>query len=230
MKNLDNLKISKPMVVIASAIILMVLCIVMIIALFQEGVSRLSEMPQGVNEIILENKTMELRSESIEESLATNDIVVETDPYELIYNDIENIKAGDANTITRYFGSSEVFSPDIVSDKLAATMVSFISSETKEDGTIEVLIHICALDYDLMVNDTNSLRMASEDGQMDEDVIKKEIAKGIVRGDYDVHYTIPVVVSNNTVKVTEELKQVITGNWYNGLNIVLTQVDCPLAG
>lgn len=157
---------------------------------------------------------------------------VDIDPYEIIANDIEAIKNGDKEVITRYFSNSVVFSPDIVADKLAATLVSFISTNKNEDENTEVLIHICTLDYKKMLEANKQIKenLISQGVSEDEvaEQVKKELARGIVKGEYESHYNIPVVVENGYVRVTEELKEAITGGWYTGINTQLQNVTCPL--
>ncbi len=155
------------------------------------------------------------------------------DPYSIIASDIEAIKSMDKAVISRYFGDSDIFSADIVGDKLAATLTSFISSGENEEGNIETIIHICTLDYNKMLDANKKLKEELiNKGEVDEssinEQIKKELAKGVVKGDFDIHYNIPVEIVDNQVKVTEELKQAITGGWYNGINTDLQPVSCPL--
>ena len=62
----------------------------------------------------------------------------------------------------------------------------------------------------------------------DEKELNIEIAKGVVNGNYDLHYTIPVTVENCAVVVTEEIKQALTGGWYTGVGTALANVECPV--
>lgn len=146
----------------------------------------------------------------------------EIDPCDIIKQDMEKLKSGDRATVLRYFGDSVVFSPDNIIDKLAATVISFASVKNNHPNTYTVVVHICTLDYQKMNQDMLRLKETIDD----EKQISKEIAKGVVNGLYELHYTIPLTVENNCVIVTEEFKQSITGGWYTGIGTNLKSVDC----
>lgn len=171
------------------------------------------------------------------------------DPYETIQLELDQLKDKDTLTTEKYFGMSEVFTPDKVADRLAATVVTFISKENLEDGSNKVILHICTLDYNKMQSKSNEvyseLNTATATPMPDNEAdspetpanmeeididseVKKEVAKGVVTGDFEVHYTIPIIVKDGSVVVTEELKQALTGNWYTGIGTSLKEVECPL--
>lgn len=162
---------------------------------------------------------------------AEPEIVEPLDPYMVVMGEFDRLKAKDADLTKKYFGESDVFTVETVADKLTATVISFVQSEATEEQT-KIVIHVCALDYDKMKEASNKakeqLSLVEENtAEMVDELVKKEVAKGVVQGNYDVHYNIPVIISDNQVVVTEELKQAITGNWYHGINIDLVEVDCP---
>lgn len=148
------------------------------------------------------------------------------DPYSILAKDIQALKDGDTATIARYFGDSTAFTSKSISDKLTATVVTFVSSEQTETGT-KLIVHICTLDYNKLKTQSDTLT-AEKASELSEDD-KIELAKGVVQGLYDLHYNIPVEIQNGQVVVTEELKQAITGNWYTGVDVSLTTVDCPIS-
>lgn len=206
--------------------------------------------PQAVNDVIIEatepventqnidDTTSNIEEASIEpevESAApraadtqvTEESQVEQDPYQVIVNDIQKMKDSDIETIQRYFGSSDIFTPETLSDRLTASAISFVSSANATDaGGTEVIIHICTLDYNKMSQDTSNLESNSETNSDD---VKVEVAKGVINGTYDLHYNIPVEVIDNQVVVTEQLKQALTGNWYKGLGVEIQTIECPLS-
>lgn len=171
------------------------------------------------------------------------------DPYETIQLELDLLKDKDILTTEKYFGMSEVFTPDKIADRLAATVVTFISKENLGDGSNKVILHICTLDYNKMQSKSNEvyseLNAATATPMPDNEAdspetlanmeeididseVKKEVAKGVVTGDFEVHYTIPIIVKDGSVVVTEELKQALTGNWYTGIGTSLKEVECPL--
>lgn len=190
--------------------------------------------PQAINEVIEESTEIVGDMELTPRAAPNMPEEVYVDPYEIIANDIEQIRNKDQFTIERYFGNSNVFTADTVADKLTATIVSFLSSEESDEGT-KVVVHICTLDYDKMKDASNTIKTEiANSSESDEsinidDETKKEVAKGVVKGQFDLHYNIPVIVKNGKVIVSEEYKQALTGNWYHGVNTELQPVDCPLA-
>ncbi len=249
-----SLKAYKQKVVIGSVIVVALISIVMVFIALNEHNEEAENSLVGLNDAIPESennkdninikmtRNIEVpetdNQGSMEEGIdeltpySNNEIVEnKVDPYDTIYNDIEALKAGDQITTIRYFGDSDTFTSDIVADKLAATLITFISSEEREDDSTEVIVHVCALDYNLMKDDSEKLKVELSTENSEEtltDTVNKELAKNVVDGKYDVHYNIPVTVQDGLVKVTEELKQAITGNWYSGMNVELQTVNCIL--
>lgn len=148
----------------------------------------------------------------------------EISPYDIIKHEIEMIKAADADMVAKYFGTGSAFDPAIVSDRLTATIISFVSTEKVDVNKHNVVLHVCTLDYNKMNQDMLELRNTITD----EKELNIEIAKGVVNGNYDLHYTIPVTVENCAVVVTEEIKQALTGGWYTGVGTALANVECPV--
>lgn len=201
-----------------------------------------NSLPDNVNNIntlSISDKATELKLSNTEdisdEAIALSDNpteITEVDPYQLITSDIESIKNKDSNTIQRYFGTSSAFTTDIVADKLAATKITFISSEVLEDNSTKVIVHICTLDYNKMLESKKTIKEEKlAEGEVEDKInehITKELAKGVVNRDFDVHYNIPLIVKDNSVVITEEFKQAITGGWYTGLNAEIQEITCPI--
>jgi hypothetical protein len=214
-----------------------------------------TEQLQGLNEVIITSAEENIESTEVEDedasvddagiatlsledegiavdgSIETSSIVYDSNPFEVFQSEIELLRSADSDTVKKYFGDSDTFTPEIISDRVTASAVSFVSSTANEDGTTELVVHICTLDYDAMNEAAASIKSKlSEENtstNIDDDT-KLEVAKGVVKGDYDLHYTIPVTVKDGQVVVTEQLKQAITGNWYHGVNVQLQSVECPL--
>jgi hypothetical protein len=156
------------------------------------------------------------------EPLASNKTLYVEDfdaDYESLVSDIENLKSGDIDTVTRYFGSSDAFTPESVADRVSMSELTFLESSTDETGENEIVIHVCTIDYNKMNEDYQNLDTTDEEG-------KKEITKNLINGDYDVCYNIVLTVENGEVQVSEAFKQAITGGWYTGTGVELTPVGC----
>lgn len=218
------------LIAICTVIIALLLGFIIINNNSEKNVLTLEE-PQALNEVIEESTELVDTHEIIPRSAPLETVSV--DPYEVIAHDIELLKNKDKFIVERYFGNSDVFTADAIADKLSATIVSFLSSEETEDG-VKVIVHICTLDYDKMKEASNNIKNEivsnndSEENIVVEDEIKKEVAKGVVTGQFDLHYNIPVLVKNNEIIISEEYKQALTGNWYHGVSTELQSVECPL--
>ena len=212
------------------AIIGLVVGVIVVLGTIRYGAEKLlerenqvvdTETNQEVSEDVEVTENIESREAQLEVEEAQLEVGEASDSQDktidILNKEVELIRGGDKETIERYFGSSDVFTPDTVSDRVSATKISLIKDT---DG--ESIVHICTLDYNLMQKDTNELYANGEDS------VETEIAKGIVEGKYDVHYNIPITVENNRIKVTEELKQALTGNWYRGIGTTLEQVECTI--
>ena len=121
-----------------------------------------------------------------------------TEKQAIIINELNALKAGKLETVKKYFGESDSFAPDIVADRVAPAEIHFI---TNPESSNVIYAHICTLDYQKILK---SFVEGSED-----------ITAGILNGDYDICYTVSISINDdNTVIITEALKEAITGGWY----------------
>ena len=160
------------------------------------------------------------------------------DPYTIFAEDMEKLKAADADTVAKYFGTSDVFTPELIADRVSVSTITFLDSIINDEGKDQVGVHICTLDYDLMNGDFDTIlaekkaeyEAAVADGKTPDtdynEEAKKAVAYNLVEGKYEVCYTIYVIVDNGEVQVSESIKQAITGGWYTGIGVELTKTDC----
>ena len=141
--------------------------------------------------------------------------------YEAVINDVEKLRAADRDTVVKYFGESDIFSPETVADKVYASKITFLGSESDNNGNNIIIVHVCTSDYNKLSSDYQKL----VDNESIEEP-KKEVVKNLINGDYDIHYNIPVKVIDGEVQISESFKQAITGGWYTGVDVNLTPVDC----
>lgn len=160
------------------------------------------------------------------------------DYFEILLNDLNNLKNGDDKTVTNYFGTSDVFTPEVIADRVSVTTMSLIDYSVDELGNNVVNTHICTINYDLMNSDYTQVEAEQKEiydaevskGNNPElsytDSAKKIIAANLIEGKYNVCYNIPVTIIDNAVVVSESIKQAITGGWYNGVGVELTPAKC----
>ena len=139
---------------------------------------------------------------------------------------LNKLKSGDLDTVKECFGDIDIFSPNLVADRVSASTVKLISSEEIGDET-ELLVHICTIDYNLMNNDYEYEidNTFANDAEADNKA-KRKVAQKLIDGVYKVCYNIPVRFKGNQMIVSELFKSAITGGWYKAIGIELEQVGC----
>lgn len=156
-------------------------------------------------------------------SASPADIGIDDEIFSNIQSDIAGIKQGDPDTVAKYFGTSDVFTPEKVADRVSTTNITLVSSTALEDGNFELLIHVCTIDYNKMNSDYKDA------GQnVDSTAAKKQVTRNLINGDYSICYNIPVLTSGDGIAISEAFKQAITGGWYIGADVELSSVECIL--
>lgn len=156
-------------------------------------------------------------------SASPADIGIDDEIFSNIQSDIAGIKQGDPDTVAKYFGTSDVFTPEKVADRVSTTNITLVSSTALEDGNFELLIHVCTIDYNKMNSD---YKAAGQNA--DSTAAKKQVTRNLINGDYSICYNIPVLTSGNGIVISEAFKQAITGGWYIGADVELSSAECIL--
>lgn len=135
-------------------------------------------------------ETLSITNKDLVEDLTENQLA--------IIKDLNLLKTGNEEVVLRYFGESDAFTPAIVADRTAPAKIHFIINPTNSNY---LYAHICTLDYQKMMTDyvTDA---------------KADIPLKILQGKYDICYTVPVAVKDDSVQISEALKEAITGGWY----------------
>ena len=134
-------------------------------------------------------------------------------PKDIIIADINNLLAGDRDTVIRYFGMSDVYTSDAVRDRLSIAKINFINIEdtdidnfmakVSESGTgnINLTVHICTLDYNKTKYAIEELRerLNNEQPGLTEDELNEKVTREIAaraqNSEFDLHISLPVQVS-----------------------------------
>lgn len=156
-------------------------------------------------------------------SASPADIGIDDEIFSNIQSDIAGIKQGDPDTVAKYFGTSDVFTPEKVADRVSTTNITLVSSTALEDGNFELLIHVCTIDYNKMNSD---YKAAGQNA--DSTAAKKQVTRNLINGDYSICYNIPVLTSGDGIVISEAFKQAITGGWYIGAGVELSSAECIL--
>lgn len=158
-----------------------------------------------------------------------SDIGIDEEAFNNLKADIDGIKAGDPEIIAKYFGTSDVFTPETVADRVSATIITLVSSEPTENGEYNLIVHVCTIDYPKMNSDYATAEANLGDDTGDGTKAKKEVTRNLIDGSYKVCYNIPLVVNSDGLVVSEAFKQAITGSWYTGTNVSLSPAECILS-
>lgn len=185
--------------------------------------------------VINENKVEDLYTSSeLIYSSKNDDLPVNY--YDIFISDIEKLRNGDPETVIKYFGNSDTFTPEIIADRVSATTINFISNTQLENGDSEINIHICTIDYQLMNKDYEDSKNSKlsefgvdefTDEQLKEasDYGKTVVAENVLNDKYRVCYNMPITIDNGEIVIKESLKQAITGGWYTGVGVELNPVE-----
>lgn len=206
----------------------------------EESMQMIDEEPiTAMAYMALENNEDTENNESTENGIAPrladgfeSQHINDAEVYQALSNDIEAIKKGDTDVIARYFGVSDVFIPETVADRVSATTLTLVSNDSSEIDH-QVIVHVCTIDYSRMNSDylnveeskRSEIKEETDESEFDT-VVKKEVTRNLINGDYDVCFNIPINVLDNELVVSEALKQAITGGWYSGAGVTLSPVEC----
>lgn len=150
--------------------------------------------------------------------------------FTILQDDLDSIKNQNIEIIEKYFGTSDVFTPETVADRVSLSTVTLINEEVTSSNEEELIIHICTVDYVKMNSDyTKYTKKYKKEGLDKNDAkyqAKKDVTKKMLKNKYKVCYNIPIKVSDGSIVVSEAFKQAITGGWYAGVGTKLTDVDC----
>lgn len=180
-----------------------------------------------------------------------NDIIKVADkPSAVVTSFINKLTNGNPEAIREAFGTSDVYTPEAISDRIKVARVSYMSGSIGGEvysnlsdmpagiNGASIGLHICTLDYEASYNAAKAkeaeLKAANPDIDQAElkDQVERDIAKRTQSGEFDAHYNVNLAVEYEAdpmgaVQVTEEFKQAITGGWYR-TGEKLTSVECPL--
>lgn len=155
-------------------------------------------------------------------------------PKQVIEADISKIVAGDRETIERYFGQSDVYHGLNLINRIAVAKIevspvnndetnSIIMSEGLEFGTALVKLKINNISYKKVKEEVERALIKNSDNENDAETLENNITTLIMEkasaGILDNDVIIPVTIKYNdgigSVVITEELKEGLTGGWYN---------------
>lgn len=195
-------------------------------------------------------KEDEYNTESVENYTKSNDVKKDknidyNELFEELQSDLELLKSGDSDIVSKYFGESDILTPDTISDRVSTTNIYLFdstNSDTNNNGVSNnsdtntngvsnsddtLIVHVCTLDYNKMNNDY--IESISDDSSDNVETAKKMITRSLIAGEYDLCYNIPLNIENNSTVINEAFKKAITGGWYDSTDVEINPVECIIA-
>lgn len=184
-------------------------------------------------------KEDEYNAESVENYTKSNDVKKDknidyNELFEELQSDLELLKSGDSDIVSKYFGESDILTPDTISDRVSTTNIYLFdstNSDTNNNGVSNsddtLIVHVCTLDYNKMNNDY--IESISDDSSDNVETAKKMITRSLIAGEYDLCYNIPLNIENNSIVINEAFKKAITGGWYDPTDVEINPVECIIS-
>ena len=167
-------------------------------------------------------------------------------PQDIFIDEFNRLLKGDNETVVRYFGESDIYTPEAVKERLSVVKIEFNSPEDiisqfmsevsiTGEGSITLDVDICTLNYqrELVAIDTLADRLLSEQPYLTSEQLEykidREIKARAKNGEFDEHIIIPVTIhytdGEGQVQISEQLKVSLTGGWYNPHYDILEKGD-----
>lgn len=165
----------------------------------------ISENSISMNEIAVgkDGRASYVVNGDLEKTVSENSITNKA----IVLRDIGKIKAGDKEEVLRWFGQSDVYTSEFISNsaRQAATLVA-----EENDGIVNLVIEYTS--YKDISNEINELKKQGSSNS-DLSAAVKEMLK---TNKYLKHESVYVTVKDGKVVVTEKLKRIVTCESYAG--------------
>ncbi len=138
---------------------------------------------------------------------------------ELVINEIRSLQNGDKATVQKWYGVSDVFTPEYIGMTSSRVIVNF------NDNLVDsryISLHICSVQNDEVEKAMRELADKEEDAE----AVSNEIGKRILDGEFNRCYEIVVSTDENGIVPTEELKVIMSGGKYNTVEV--ESVKCSI--
>lgn len=138
---------------------------------------------------------------------------------ELVINEIRSLQNGDKATVQKWYGVSDVFTPEYIGMTSSRVIVNF------NDNLVDsryISLHICSVQNDEVEKAMRELA----DNEEDAEEVSNEIGKRILDGEFNRCYEVVVSTDENGIVPTEELKVIMSGGKYNTVEV--ESVKCSI--
>ena len=138
---------------------------------------------------------------------------------ELVINEIRSLQNGDKATVQKWYGVSDVFTPEYIGMTSSRVIVNF------NDNLVDsryISLHICSVQND----EVEKAMIELADKEEDAEAVSNEIGKRILDGEFNRCYEVAVSTDENGIVPTEELKVIMSGGKYNTVEV--ESVECSI--
>lgn len=138
---------------------------------------------------------------------------------ELVINEIRSLQNGDKATVQKWYGVSDIFTPEYIGMTSSRVIVNF------NDNLVDsryISLHICSVQN----NEVEKAMRELADKEEDAEAISNEIGKRILEGEFNRCYEVAISTDENGIVPTEELKVIMSGGKYNTVDV--NSVECSI--
>ena len=138
---------------------------------------------------------------------------------ELVINEIRSLQNGDKATVQKWYGVSDIFTPEYIGMTSSRVIVNF------NDNLVDsryISLHICSVQNSEV---ETAMRELADNGE-DAEAVSNEIGKRILDGEFNRCYEVAVSTDENGIVPTEELKVIMSGGKYNTVDV--ESVECSI--
>lgn len=169
---------------------------------------------QGKYNVIIPN---EVEEEQI--NIELDKIRKSEDIKKIVIDEIEALRNGEAATVYKWYGVSDIFTPEFISMTSSRVVVNFTESEL-EAGRVG--LHLCVIQNDMV---EQAMREMAEQG-IEATEISNKAAERMIDGEFNSCYNVVVSVGYDGIIPTEEIKVIMSGCSYNTVDV--EPVECSI--
>lgn len=138
---------------------------------------------------------------------------------ELVINEIRSLQNGDKATVQKWYGVSDIFTPEYIGMTSSRVIVNF------NDNLVDsryISLHICSVQNNEV---ETAMRELADKGE-DVEAVSNEIGERILEGEFNRCYEVAISTDENGIVPTEELKVIMSGGKYNTVDV--ESVECSI--
>lgn len=143
--------------------------------------------------------------------ITSSDMIKDT-----VIKEINLIKSGDKATVEKWYGRSDRYTPEFISEVSSRVVVNFIDNRLTSD---HVRLHMCCVQYEEV---EEAMTEELNNGTSEEEA-NNTVAQRILNGEFNRCYNVEVKVDKDGIVPNEEIKTALSGMSYKTVDIKQTE-------